>query len=50
LSQLYFVGTRIDYEKKVSLVDDLAVLEVDFRKRTSDLSPQLDTIGGGELA
>lgn len=30
---------------KVSLVVDLAVLEVDFRKRTSDLSPQLDTIG-----
>ena len=45
------VGTRIDYEMKVSLVVDLAVLEVDFMsKRTSDLSPQLDTIGGGELA
>ena len=37
LLELDLIGTRIDDEKKVSLVDDLTVLEVDFRQRSADL-------------
>src|SRR5439155_107467 len=50
LGKLDLVRTRIDHEQQVAIVDDLAVLEVDFGQRTADLGAQLDAVDGGELA
>jgi len=44
LAQLDFVGDRIDHEQEIALVDDVAVLEVNFRQRAADLSAQLDVL------
>jgi hypothetical protein len=50
LRELDFVGARVDDEKKIAFVDDLAVLEVDFRQGTSDLRPQFYSVDRGKLA
>ena len=39
LFQLDLVRPGIDDEEKVTLVDDLSVLEMDFGKRSADLGP-----------
>jgi hypothetical protein len=44
LAQLDFVRDRIDHEQEIALVDDVAVLEVNFRQRAADLSAQLDVL------
>jgi hypothetical protein len=50
LGELDFVGARVDDEKKIALVDDLPVLEVDFRQSTADLSSQFYSIDRRKLA
>ena len=50
LAQLDLVGRRIDHEKQIALVDDVAVLEADLRERAADLGAQLDVLHGRELA
>ncbi len=40
LRKLDFAWARVDDEKKIAFVDNLAVLEVDLRQNTSNLSSQ----------
>ena len=49
LGELDFVGTRIDHEQQIALVDDLAVLEMDLGQDAADLGAQLDPVDRGEL-
>jgi hypothetical protein len=50
LRELDFVWAWVDDEKKIAFVDDLAILEVDFRQSTSNLSPQFYSVDGRKLA
>jgi len=50
LRELDFVGARVDDEKKIAFVDDLAILEVDLRQNTSDLGPQFYFVDRRKLA
>src|SRR5262249_45666700 len=49
LGQLDFVRAWIDDEEKIALMDDLAVLEMDFRERPAYLRAQLDAVDCGKL-
>jgi hypothetical protein len=49
LRELDFVWARIDDEQQIALVDNLAVLEVDLRQNTSDLSAQFYFVDRGKL-
>ena len=44
-----FVGDGVDDEEEVALVDDVAVLEMDFRQRAADLGAELDLVDRGKL-
>ena len=50
LRELDFVWARVDDEKKIALVDDLAILEMDFRESTSNLRPHFNSVDRRELA
>jgi hypothetical protein len=45
-----FVWARVDDEKKIAFVDNLAILEVDFRQNTSDLRSQFYSVDRRKLA
>jgi hypothetical protein len=50
LGQPDFIWAWIDDEKKIALVDDLAILEVDLCERATHLSAQLDAVDCGKLS
>ena len=50
LGEPNLVGNRVDGEEEITLVDDIAVLEADFRQRAADLGAQFDLINRGKLA
>jgi hypothetical protein len=49
LRELDFVGARVDDEKKIAFVDNLAILEVDFRQSTANLRPQFYSVDRRKL-
>ena len=50
LRELDFVWARVDDEKKIALVDDLAILEMDFRQSTSNLRSHFNSVDRRELS
>jgi hypothetical protein len=50
LRELDFVWARVDDEKKIALVDNLAILEMDFRQSTSNLCSHFNSVDRRELA
>src|ERR1700761_1598352 len=50
LLQPDLVGARVNYKKQIALMDDLAVLEVDFGQCPADLGTQFDPVDRRELA
>jgi hypothetical protein len=48
--QFDLVGGRVDFEKEITSVDDIAVLETDLSQGAADLRAQLKMVHGRELA
>ena len=44
-----FVGTRVDGEEEIALMDDVPILEIYSRERAAHLSAELDLVDGRKL-
>jgi hypothetical protein len=50
LSKPYLVWTRVDREERITLVDNVSILEKYSRKGAADLSAQFNLVDCGELS
>jgi hypothetical protein len=49
LCEFDFIGDWVDDEQEISLVDDIAILEMDFGQGPANLGAELDLVDCGEL-